>query len=73
MLVGWLAFISVAQAEEESEWPRGHYPLPEEGNVIGDTYRVKVEDREDTLLDIARRHHHEYREPRLVPTRVGPA
>ncbi|MAR74677.1 MULTISPECIES: L,D-transpeptidase family protein [Halomonas] len=62
VLVGWLALISVAQAEEENEWPRGHYPLPEEGNVIGDTYRITVDDRGDTLLDIARRHNLGYRE-----------
>ncbi|WP_444679146.1 hypothetical protein [Halomonas sp. E19] len=62
VLAGWLALIGVAQAQEENEWPRGHYPLPEEGNVIGDTYRITVEDREDTLLDIARRHNLGYRE-----------
>ncbi len=50
-------FVSaVVLAEEEPEWPRGHYPLPEEGNVIGETYTVTVEDHDDTLMDIAREH-----------------
>ena len=62
VLAGWLALIGVAQAQEENKWPLGHYPLPEKGNVIGDTYRITVEDREETLLDIARRHNLGYRE-----------
>jgi L,D-transpeptidase ErfK/SrfK len=62
MLAFWLAFPGAALAEKEDEWPRGHYPLPEEGNVIGDTYTVTVEDYEATLIDIARRHNLGYRE-----------
>lgn len=62
LLVGTLAFSSAALAEEESDWPRGHYPLPDEGNVIGETYSVTVEDHEDTLIDIARRHNVGYEE-----------
>ncbi|QTF93871.1 L,D-transpeptidase family protein [Halomonas sp. BM-2019] len=61
-LAGALAFSGAALAEEEAEWPRGHYPLPEEGNVIGETYTVTVEDHEDTLMDIAREHNVGYEE-----------
>jgi L,D-transpeptidase ErfK/SrfK len=57
LLLGALALSGAALAEEEEgEWARGHYPLPEEGNVIGETYTVTVEDHEDTLMDIAREH-----------------
>ena len=56
LLVAALAFSGAVMAEEEREWPRGHYPLPAEGNVIGETYTVTVEDHEHTLMDIAREH-----------------
>ncbi len=62
MMAGWLAFPGAALAEKDDEWPRGHYPLPQEGNVIGDTDSVTVENHEATLLDIARRHNLGYRE-----------
>ncbi|WP_290905099.1 L,D-transpeptidase family protein [Halomonas sp.] len=61
LLAGALLLSGAAQAEE-SEWPRGHYPLPDEGNVIGETYAVTVENHEDTLIDIARRHNIGYEE-----------
>ncbi|WP_253444245.1 L,D-transpeptidase family protein [Halomonas sp. Y3] len=62
LLAGMLALSGAVQAEEEREWPRGHYPLPEEGNVIGESYTVTVDDHEDTLIDIARRHNLGYEE-----------
>lgn len=62
LLAGLLALSGAAQADEEQEWPRGHYPLPESGNVIGESYTVTVEDHEDTLIDIARRHNLGYEE-----------
>ncbi|WP_431023435.1 L,D-transpeptidase family protein [Halomonas sp. H5] len=37
------------------ELPLGHYPLPEQGDVIGEVRTVTAEE-EDTLLDIGRRH-----------------
>ncbi len=61
LLAGTLAFSGAALAEEP-DWPRGHHPLPEEGNVIGEAYTVTVEDHEDTLIDIARRHNVGYEE-----------
>lgn len=62
LLAGMLALTGAVQADEEREWPRGHYPLPEEGNVIGEVYTVTVDDHEDTLIDIARRHNVGYEE-----------
>ncbi|WP_444999467.1 L,D-transpeptidase family protein [Halomonas mongoliensis] len=62
LLAGLLALSGAVQAGEEREWPRGHYPLPEEGNVIGESYTVIVDDHEDTLIDIARRHNLGYEE-----------
>lgn len=55
-------------AEEDiasGELPRGHYPLPDEGNIIGAPYTVTVEEG-DTLLDIGRRHNAGYEEMRMA-------
>ncbi|MGQ4877665.1 L,D-transpeptidase family protein [Billgrantia sp. LNSP4103-1] len=57
-----------APAEESDdasaeEWPKGHYPLPEQGDVIGEDYAVEVEG-EETLLDVARKHNVGYEEIR---------
>ncbi|MGM0857024.1 MAG: L,D-transpeptidase family protein [Pseudomonadota bacterium] len=46
--------------------PRGEFRLPEEGDVIGERYTVTVEDPEDTLIDIARRHNIGYEEIRMA-------
>nr|WP_246389810.1 L,D-transpeptidase family protein [Halomonas cerina] len=43
-----------AQASPE-DWPRGHYPLPEEGNLVGEVYTV-IADQDDTLIDIGHEH-----------------
>lgn len=60
---------TTALAEEEQspteELPRGHYVLPDEGNIIGATYTVTVEEGE-TLLDIGRRHNAGYEEIRMA-------
>lgn len=58
-LASW-CFALAAQAEE-SEWPKGHYPLPDAGNMVGEVYRVEAE-YEDTLIDIARDHNVGYEE-----------
>ncbi|MCG6657456.1 L,D-transpeptidase family protein [Halomonas campisalis] len=63
LAAGGLLFSAVALAEEEPEWPKGHFPLPEAGNVIGEVYRVEAGE-EDTLLDIAREHNVGYEEIR---------
>nr|WP_229359034.1 MULTISPECIES: L,D-transpeptidase family protein [Halomonas] len=59
-----LLVASPALAEEATEWPLGHYRLPENGDVIGETYTIIVEHEEDTLLDIARAHNLGYEEIR---------
>ncbi|MEC4767542.1 L,D-transpeptidase family protein [Halomonas sp. CUBES01] len=46
--------------------PRGEFRLPEEGDVIGERYTVTVENPEDTLIDIARRHNIGYEEIRMA-------
>lgn len=60
---------TAALADEDvassQELPRGHYPLPDEGNVIGETYEVVVEEG-DTLIDIGRRHNAGYEEMRMA-------
>ena len=74
LLTGMLAFslLATAAAAEETateeraaadEWPKGHYPLPEQGDVIGDDYIVKAQD-DETLLDIARANNVGYEEIR---------
>lgn len=57
-----LALAPPALAQQDEDRPRGHYPLPEEGNVIGEAYRVTVEDGEQTLVDLAREHNLGYEE-----------
>ncbi|MBW6391505.1 L,D-transpeptidase family protein [Billgrantia antri] len=62
-------------AEEESadssgELPRGHFHLPDEGNVIGEAYTVTVEEGE-TLLDIGRRHNVGYEGIRMANPEVS--
>ncbi|UYG05108.1 L,D-transpeptidase family protein [Halomonas sp. LR3S48] len=51
------------EAEAADEWPKGHYPLPEQGDVIGEDYIVEARS-EETLLDIAREHNVGYQEIR---------
>ncbi|HBM28591.1 L,D-transpeptidase family protein [Halomonas sp. CnH100-B] len=54
----------VANAQEQL--PRGHFRLPEQGDIIGEYYTVTVENPEDTLIDIARRHNIGYEEIRMA-------
>jgi len=62
-LSAWL-FASIAVAERD-EWPKGHYPLPEEGNIVGNIYTVTAKE-DDTLVDIAREHNVGYDEIRFA-------
>ncbi|BBI62470.1 hypothetical protein HSBAA_37760 [Vreelandella sulfidaeris] len=57
---------SAAQVADQNELPRGHFRLPESGDVIGKRYTVVVEDPEQTLIDIARRHNIGYEEIRMA-------
>lgn len=54
------------QVAEAQELPRGHFRLPEHGDIIGEYYTVTVEDPEETLIDIARRHNIGYEEIRMA-------
>ncbi len=47
----------------EEEWPKGHYPLPERGDVIGKDYVVEAR-QDETLIDIARANNVGYEEIR---------
>ncbi|RUR32873.1 hypothetical protein ELY33_04485 [Vreelandella andesensis] len=60
------ALASADQLEEQKELPRGHFRLPETGDIIGEHYTVVVEDPEETLIDIARRHNIGYEEIRMA-------
>ena len=67
VMVSSLAWVPVAMAAQpstaqETEWPKGHYPLPEEGNIIGEADTFTVKDYDDTLIDIAKRHNLGYLE-----------
>jgi len=42
-------------------WPRGYYPLPEEGDLVGEVYTVTAESG-DTLIDIGHAHGIGYQE-----------
>ncbi|MCE8002467.1 L,D-transpeptidase family protein [Billgrantia ethanolica] len=66
-LASLLATATVADesANGTRELPRGHFHLPEAGNVIGEAYTVVVEEGE-TLLDIGRRHNAGYEEMRMA-------
>ncbi|MDI5986179.1 L,D-transpeptidase family protein [Halomonas sp. M4R5S39] len=63
LAAGGLLFSVVTLAEEEPEWPKGHYPLPEDGDVIGEVYTVESRG-DETLLDVAREHNVGYEEIR---------
>ncbi|MFY0990389.1 L,D-transpeptidase family protein [Halomonas sp. C05BenzN] len=65
MTLGLSALLANGVMAEEREWPRGHYPLPETGNVIGELYTVTVEEG-DTLIDIARQHNVGYEAIRMA-------
>ncbi|BBI51475.1 hypothetical protein HORIV_38960 [Vreelandella olivaria] len=57
---------SASQIADQDELPRGHFRLPETGDVIGERYTVVVEDPKQTLIDIARRHNIGYEEIRMA-------
>ncbi|WGI26472.1 L,D-transpeptidase family protein [Halomonas alkaliantarctica] len=62
-LGAWL--IASSAVADSSELPKGHYLLPEEGNMVGQVYTVTAT-QEDTLLDIARAHNVGYEEIRMA-------
>lgn len=62
-LGAWL--LASTAAANDSDLPKGHFALPEEGNMVGEVYTVTASD-EDTLLDIARAHNVGYEEIRMA-------
>ncbi|MEA2118090.1 L,D-transpeptidase family protein [Halovibrio sp. HP20-50] len=62
-LAAWL--MASAGAASSDELPKGHFPLPEEGNMVGEVYTVTASE-EDTLLDIAQEHNVGYEEIRMA-------
>ncbi|MEA2119327.1 L,D-transpeptidase family protein [Halovibrio sp. HP20-50] len=60
------ALDSAIQVADQDELPRGHFRLPENGDVIGERYTVVVKDPKQTLIDIARRHNIGYEEIRMA-------
>lgn len=62
-LGAWL--LASSAVADSSELPKGHFLLPEEGNMVGQVYTVTAT-AEDTLLDIARAHNVGYEEIRMA-------
>ncbi|WP_311065557.1 L,D-transpeptidase family protein [Halomonas sp. DWK9] len=60
------ATASAEQVADVRELPRGHFRLPEQGDIIGEYYTVTVDNPEETLIDIARRHNIGYEEIRMA-------
>lgn len=58
------ALISAEQLA--NQLPRGHFRLPDHGDIIGTEYTVTVDNPDDTLIDIARRHNIGYEEIRMA-------
>ena len=63
LVAATLAFwcLALSAQAQEPDWLKGHYPLPDDGNMVGEVYRVQAE-YEDTLIDIARDHNVGYEE-----------
>lgn len=60
------AIAGVEALTSHRELPRGHFHLPEKGDIVGEYYTITVEDPEETLIDIARRHNIGYEEIRMA-------
>jgi L,D-transpeptidase ErfK/SrfK len=62
-LGAWL--LASSAVADSSDLPKGHFPLPEESNMVGEVYTVTATN-EDTLLDIAQAHNVGYEEIRMA-------
>lgn len=51
-------------------WPRGHHPLPQNSDLIGEMYVVRVRG-DETLVDIAREHNMGFEEVRIANPNVS--
>lgn len=65
-----LALTAITTSAAETQRPKGTYPLPSEGNMIGQSYTVLATE-EQTLLDIAREHNVGYQEIRDANEKVS--
>jgi len=71
MLALCMLFPGVAGADlAAGVWPRGHYPLPQYGDLIGEMYVARVRENE-TLVDIAREHNVGFEEIRIANPNVS--
>lgn len=61
-----IAVAGAEQVADHRELPRGHFRLPDNGDIVGEYYTITVEDQEETLIDIARRHNIGFEEIRLA-------
>lgn len=61
-----IAVVGAEQVADHRELPRGHFRLPENGDIVGEYYTITVEDQEETLIDIARRHNIGFEEIRMA-------
>ncbi|MGM0985680.1 MAG: L,D-transpeptidase family protein [Pseudomonadota bacterium] len=50
----YTALVAPLQASDD-QWPRGHYPLPADGDLVGEVYTIVTESG-DTLIDIGHEH-----------------
>ncbi|MGQ7247507.1 L,D-transpeptidase family protein [Halomonas sp. V046] len=53
--LGMVGALAAPLAASADDLPRGYYPLPEEGDLVGSVYTVEA-DEEDTLVDIGHDH-----------------
>jgi len=60
----------VAGESADGVWPRGHYPLPQYSDLIGEMYVVRVRE-DETLVDIAREHNVGFEEIRIANPNVS--
>ncbi|MCL7930035.1 L,D-transpeptidase family protein [Halomonas llamarensis] len=60
-----------ATSQRPNALPRGQFQLPTSGDVIGERYTITVENHEETLIDIARRHNIGFEEIRMANPEVS--
>jgi len=53
--LGLFAALTAPLQASTDDWPRGHYPLPEEGDLVGEVYTI-ASDSGDTLIEIGHEH-----------------
>ncbi|WP_311950843.1 L,D-transpeptidase family protein [Halomonas piscis] len=69
-LLGWLLALSATAGQADTQPDKGVYPLPSDGNMVGQAYSVEAT-QEQTLLDISREHNVGYEEIRNANPEVS--